>query len=120
MGQEKKVYKVLVGKPQRRRPVGKPRRRWEDGIRMNLRENGWGSVEWIQLAQDRDRWPTLVDMVMNLRVLEPGVTYLLSQLVSYLLSPPPPPPPPSSVEAENFLPATPFRTVQRSNLSPIQ
>jgi hypothetical protein len=71
MGEERKVYKVLVGKPEGRRPLGRPRRRWEDGIRMDLREIGWGSVDWMQLAQDRDRWRALVNTVMNLRVLAP-------------------------------------------------
>jgi hypothetical protein len=71
MGEEKNVYNVLVGKPEGKRPLGRPRRRWEDGIRMDLREIGWGSVEWIQWAQDRGRWRNLVNMVMKLRVLEP-------------------------------------------------
>jgi hypothetical protein len=71
MGEERKVYKVLVGKPEGKRPLGRPRRRWEDGIQMDLREIGWGSVEWIQLAQDRGRWRALVNNVMNLRVLAP-------------------------------------------------
>jgi hypothetical protein len=53
MGKQKKVYSVLVGKPERKRPLGIPRRGWEDGIRMDLREIGWENVEWIQLAQDR-------------------------------------------------------------------
>jgi hypothetical protein len=60
-----------VGKPERKRPLGKLKRRWEDAIRMDLREIGWGSVEWIQLAQDRDRWRALLNTVMNLRVLAP-------------------------------------------------
>jgi hypothetical protein len=68
MGEERNVYKVLIGKPKVKRPLGRPRRRWEDGIRMDLREIGWGSVEWIQLAQDRDRWRAVVSAVMNLRV----------------------------------------------------
>jgi hypothetical protein len=68
---ERNVYKVLMGKPERKRPLGRPRHRWEDGIRMDLRETGWGSVEWIQLIQDRDRWRAVVNMVMNLRVLAP-------------------------------------------------
>jgi hypothetical protein len=55
MGEETNVYKVLMGKPEGKRPFGRPRRRWVEGIRMHLRENGWGSVDWIQLAQDRDR-----------------------------------------------------------------
>jgi hypothetical protein len=71
MGEERKVYKVLVGKPEGKRPPGRPRRRWEDGIRMVLREIGWGSVDWIQLAQDRDRWRAVVKTVMNFRVLAP-------------------------------------------------
>jgi hypothetical protein len=62
------VYRVLVGKPERRRPQGRPRRKWEDNIRMNLREVGCGCVEWMELAQDRDRWRALVSAVMNLRV----------------------------------------------------
>jgi hypothetical protein len=62
-------YRVLIGKPEGKRPLGRPRRRWEDGIRMDLREIGWGSVDWIQLTQDRERWQTSVNMVMNLRIL---------------------------------------------------
>jgi hypothetical protein len=65
------VYKVLVGKPEGKRPLGRPRRRWEDGIRMDLREIGLGVVDWIRLAQDRDRWRAVVSAVMNLRVLAP-------------------------------------------------
>jgi hypothetical protein len=71
MGEERKVYTVLMGKPDGKRPLGKPRRRWEDGIRMDLREIGWGSVDWIQMAQDRDRCRAVVNTVMNLRVLAP-------------------------------------------------
>jgi hypothetical protein len=71
MGEERNVYKDLMGKPEGKRLLERPRRRWEDGIRMDLREIGWGSVDWIQLAQDRDRWRAVVNMVMNLRVLAP-------------------------------------------------
>jgi hypothetical protein len=71
MGEERNVYRYLMGKPEGKRPLGRPRRRWEDGIRMDLREIGWGSVEWTQLAHDRDRWPAVVNTVMNLRVLAP-------------------------------------------------
>jgi hypothetical protein len=71
MGEERNVYKVLMGKPEEKRPLGRPRRRWEDGIRMDLREIGFGDVDWIQLAQDRDRWRAVVSAVMNLRVLAP-------------------------------------------------
>jgi hypothetical protein len=65
------VCRVLMAKPEGKRPLGKPRRRCENGIRMDLREIGWVSVDWIQLAQDRDRWRALVNTVMNLRVLAP-------------------------------------------------
>jgi hypothetical protein len=71
MREERKVYKVMVGKPEGKRPLGRPRRRWEDGIRMDLREIGLGGMDWIRLAQDRDRWLALVSTVMNLRVLAP-------------------------------------------------
>jgi hypothetical protein len=71
MGEERKVYRVLMGKPERKRPLGRSRRSWEDGIRMDLREIGWGSVDWIQLAQDRDRWRAVVNTVIDLRVLAP-------------------------------------------------
>jgi len=62
------VYRVLVGKPRGKRPLGRPRRRWEDNIRMYLREVGCGCVDWVELAQDRDRWRALVGAVRNLRV----------------------------------------------------
>jgi hypothetical protein len=68
MGEERKVYKVLVGKPEGKRPLGRPRHRWEDGIRMDLREIGLGGVNWIRLAQDRGRWRAVVSAVMNLHV----------------------------------------------------
>jgi hypothetical protein len=71
MGEERKLYKVLVGKPEGKRPLGRPRRRWENGIRMDLREIGLGDVDWIRLSQDRDRWRAVVSAVMNLRVLAP-------------------------------------------------
>jgi hypothetical protein len=70
-GEKRNVYRVLMEKPAGKRPLGRPRRRWEDGNRMDLREIGLGSVDWIQLAQDRDRWRALVNTVMNLRVLAP-------------------------------------------------
>ena len=62
------VYRVLVGKPERKRPLGKPRRRWEDDIKMDLQEVGYGGMDWIDLDQDRDRWRALVNAVMKLRV----------------------------------------------------
>jgi hypothetical protein len=71
MEEESNMYRVLMRTPEGKRPLGRPRRRWEDWIRMDLREIGWGIVDWIQMAQDRDRWRALVNTVMNLRVLAP-------------------------------------------------
>jgi hypothetical protein len=72
MGEERKVYKDLVGKPEGNRPLGRPRRRWEDGIRMDLKEIGlWGGANWIQLAQDRGRWRAVVSAMMNVQVRAP-------------------------------------------------
>jgi hypothetical protein len=71
MGEERKVYRVFVRKPEGKRPLERPRRTWEDEIRMDLREIGLGSVDWIQLAPDRDRWRALVNTVMNLPVMAP-------------------------------------------------
>jgi len=68
MGDRRGVYRVLVGKPEGKRPLGRPRRRWEDNIKMDLQEVGCGGVGWIKLAQDRDRWRALVTAVMNLPV----------------------------------------------------
>ena len=68
VGEERGAYRVLVGKPEGKRPLGRPRRRWVDNIRMDLQEVGGGYVNWIGLALDRDRWRTLVSAVMNRRV----------------------------------------------------
>ena len=68
MGEERGAYRDLVGKPEGKRPLGRPRRRWVDNIRMDLQEVGCGYVDWTGLTQDRDRWRTLVSAVMNLRV----------------------------------------------------
>jgi hypothetical protein len=68
MGEKRDAYRLLVGKPERRRPIGIPRRRWLDNIRMDLVEVGWGDVDWIRLAQDRDKWRALVNSVLDLRV----------------------------------------------------
>ena len=65
---ERGVHRVLVGKPEGKRPLGGPRRRWEVNIKMDLQEVGWGCGDWMELAQDRDRWRALVSTVMNLRV----------------------------------------------------
>jgi hypothetical protein len=67
-GQKRNAYKLLVGKPDGKRTLGRPRRRWVDNIKMDLLEIGWGGVDWIGLAQDRDKWTALVNAVMNLRV----------------------------------------------------
>ena len=69
MGEGRGVHRVLVGKPEGRRPLGRPRRRWEHNIKMDLREMGGGCGDWMLMAQDRDRWRALVSTVMNLRVL---------------------------------------------------
>jgi hypothetical protein len=68
MGKKCNTYMILVGKPEVKRTLGRPRRRWEDNIRMYLREIGWGVMDWIDLAQDRDQWRALVNRVMNLQV----------------------------------------------------
>jgi len=68
MGEERGVYRILVGKSEGRRPLGRPRRRWVDKIRMDLQVVGCGYMDWIGLTQYRDRWRTLVSAVMNLRV----------------------------------------------------
>ena len=63
------MYRVLMAKPEGKRPLGRPRRRWVDNIKMDLQEVGFGGMDWIDLTQDRDRWRALVNAVMNLRVL---------------------------------------------------
>ena len=68
MVERKGLYSVLVGKPEGKRPLGRPRLRWEDNIKMDLQEVGCGGMDWIDLAQDRDRWRALVIAIMNLRV----------------------------------------------------
>jgi hypothetical protein len=67
-GEDRSVYKVLVGKPEGKRPLGRPRRRWEDDIKMNFQEVGGSRGDWMELAQDRDRWRALVGTVRNFRV----------------------------------------------------
>jgi hypothetical protein len=68
MGEKRNAYRLLVGKPKRKRPLGRPRRRWVDNIRMDLGEVEWDDLDWIGLAQDRNRWRDLVNSVLNLRV----------------------------------------------------
>jgi hypothetical protein len=68
MGEKRNAYRLLVGMPEGKRPLGIPRRRWVDNIRMDLGEVGWSDVDWIDLAQDRNKWRALVNSVLNLRV----------------------------------------------------
>jgi hypothetical protein len=68
MREKRSSYRLLVGKPERKRQLGRPRRRWVDNIRMDLGEVGWGDVDWIGMAQDRNSWRALVNSVLNLRV----------------------------------------------------
>jgi hypothetical protein len=68
MGEERGVHRVLVGKPERKRPLGRPRRRWEDNIKMDVQEVGGAHGDWMELAQDRDGWRALVSRVKKLRV----------------------------------------------------
>jgi hypothetical protein len=65
---ERNEYRILVGNPEGKRPLGRPRRRWVDNIKMDLREIGWDGMDWIDLAQDRDQWRALVNAVINFRV----------------------------------------------------
>jgi len=68
LGEDRGVYRVLMGKPEEKRPLGRPRLRWKDNIKMDLQEVGCWVMDWIRLSQDRDRWRALVKTVMNLRV----------------------------------------------------
>ena len=68
MGEERGVHRVLVGKPEEKRQLGRPRRRWEDNIKMDRQEVGGGGGDWMELAEDRDRWRALMNTVMNFRV----------------------------------------------------
>ena len=84
MGEGRGVHRVLVGKPEGKRPLGRPRRRWEDNIKMDLQKVGGGCGDWMELAQDRDRWWALVSTVMKLRVpKEQGISWLAAKPVSF-------------------------------------
>ena len=83
-GEERGVHMVLVGKPEGKRPLGRPRRRWEDNIKMGLQEVGWSCGVWMELAQDRDRWRALLGTVRNLRVPKMrGISCLAAEPVSF-------------------------------------
>ena len=84
MGQGRGVHRVLVGKPEGKRSLGMPRHRWENNIKMDLQEVGGGCEDWMELAQDRDRWRALVNTVMNLRVPKMrGISWLAAEPVSF-------------------------------------
>jgi hypothetical protein len=68
MGEKRNAYRIMVGKPEGKRPLGRPRRRWMDNIKMDLIEIRWDGVDWMNMAQDRDQWRALVNTVLNLRV----------------------------------------------------
>jgi hypothetical protein len=68
MGETRNAYRILVGKQEGKRPQGRPRRRWVNNIKLDLRETGWDGIDWIDQAQDRDQWKVLMNTVMNLRV----------------------------------------------------
>ena len=85
LGQGRGAYRVLVGKPEGKRPSGRPRRKWEDNIKMDLQEVGGGYGDWMELAQDRDRWRALVSTVMNLGVPKNAENFLTSCRTSWLL-----------------------------------
>ena len=78
MGEGRGVHRVLVGKPEGKRPMGRPRRRWEDNIKMDLQEVGGGCEDWMKLSQDRDRWRALVSTVMNLLFPKNAENFLTS------------------------------------------
>ena len=84
MARGRGVYRVLVWKPEGKRPMGRPRRRWEDNIKMDFQEVGGGCGDWMEFAQDRDRWRALVSTVINLRVPKmPGMSWLAVEPVSF-------------------------------------
>jgi len=84
MGQGRGVYRVLVGKPEGKRPLGRPRRSWEDNIKMDIQEVGGGCGDWMELAQDRGRWRALVSTVMNVWVPKMrGISSLAAEPVSF-------------------------------------
>jgi hypothetical protein len=83
-GENRNAYRILVGKTERKSPLGRPRRRWVDAIKINLTEMRWDGMGWIDLAQDRDQWEALVNMVMNLRVPQNAGKFLSGCTISGL------------------------------------
>jgi hypothetical protein len=78
MGEKRNAYRILVGNPEGKRPLGRPKRGWVENIKMHLREIGWNGIDWINLAQDWDQWKALVNKVMNLRVPQNTTKFLSS------------------------------------------
>ena len=83
MGERRGAYRVLVGEPEGKRPLGRPRHRWENNIKMVLQEVGCGGMDWISLAQDRDRWRALVNVVMNFQVPQNAGNLTSCKMVSF-------------------------------------
>jgi hypothetical protein len=83
MGEKRSAYRILVGRPEGRRPLGRPRRRWEDNIKMDLQDVGWGGIDWIELAHDKDRWRAVVNAVINLRVPQNAGNFLTRRSLLY-------------------------------------
>jgi hypothetical protein len=84
-GEKRNSYRILVGNPEEKRPLGRLRRRWVDNIKMDLREIGWDGMDWIDLAEDRDKWRALVNAVINLRVPQNAGKFLSSCTIGSFL-----------------------------------
>jgi hypothetical protein len=84
-GGKRNVYRILVGKLERKKPLRRPRRRWVDNIKIDIREIRWDGMDWIDLVQDRDQWRALVNTVMNLRVSKNAGKFLSSRIIGSFL-----------------------------------